>query len=245
MSSAALAEPVYAHNELQRSYYRHRLPGAMVPVRTPYVMRQIREMISFVQLRPGERVLDVGCGAGRHAFLLAEHGFRVDGMDLSPELLSVLRRFDGGRYGIRAFEGDIQSPPKELWGRYDAVVGFFVLHHVADVLAAMRGAARLLRPGGRIAFMEPNPWNPLYYFQVTFTPGMSWKAERGILNMRESLVLTALRQAGFQPYSVRRYGFLPRFVFNQAWGNRLDTTLEKCPLWDWMLPFQLFGGRRT
>ena len=54
----------------------------------------------------------------------------------------------------------------------------------------------MVKPGGRIVFLEPNPFNLLYYLQILFTPRMTWSGERGIPNMRKSLVFEAMHTAG-------------------------------------------------
>ena len=93
---------------------------------------------------------------------------------------------------------DIADPPDELCGVFDAVVGFFVLHHVGDLARAFSGVSALLRPGGRAAFLEPNPLFAGYYVQVALTPGMSWRGEGGILRMRPRLLQGAAGAAGWR-----------------------------------------------
>ena len=100
----------------------------------------------------------------------------------------------------------------------------------------------LARPRGRIVFLEPNPLNPLYYFQMLVVPGMNWGGDKGILNMREQNVLAAMRAAGLAQPSVERFGFLPPFAVNRSWGPAAEDALERVSLWSALLPFQLFRG---
>jgi SAM-dependent methyltransferase len=132
-----------------------------------------------------------------------------------------------------------------MYGTYDAVIGFFVLHHVHDLDACLEVAARLVRPGGRVAFVEPNPLNPLYYVQITLTPEMRWKGEKGIFKMHDRVLHPAMKRAGLVDVSTRRFGFLPPFVTNLPFGERLESILESVSLWERALPFQLFGGARS
>lgn len=53
---------------------------------------EIRFIVEHLQPPPGGRILDMGCGTGRHSVALARHGFRVTGVDLSPGMLSVAHR---------------------------------------------------------------------------------------------------------------------------------------------------------
>jgi len=104
-----------------------------------------------LRLPVGARVLDCPCGQGRHAHLLAEAGYDVDGLDYSRDLLAHARRRGTGRT-LRYTRGDMRSLPARWTGRFDAVVnlftsfGFFV--DPADDARVVRGFARVLRPGG-------------------------------------------------------------------------------------------------
>jgi SAM-dependent methyltransferase len=228
------------HNRAQREYFEGRPKPRMVPRNTPYLQRHVEQMIRRVPLHPGERILDVGCGMGRYTIPLADRGFVVEGLDLSPLLLESLRAYDGGRDRIPLHAADIAAPPSELQGRFDADVGFFALHHVHDLAACFGGMLQVLRPGGRVAFLEPNPLNPLYYVQMALTPGMSWEGDGGIVRMRPRLVLAAMRKAGLVPVGFERFGFLPPFAANTRAGAAAEPVLERFRLWRPALPFQLF-----
>lgn len=92
-------------------------------------------------LRPGARtLLDVGCGTGEHARLLAEHGFTVDGFDLDPRFIQIAqKKHPAGRFFI-ADMTDFKLPH-----RYDAVLCLFssigylkTLDRVEDALVRLR-----------------------------------------------------------------------------------------------------------
>jgi SAM-dependent methyltransferase len=136
------------------------------------------------------------------------------------------------------------APPASLEGGFDAVLGFFVLHHLATLDGALVGLSPLLKPGGRMVFLEPNPFNPLYYIQILVTPGMSRQGEYGLTSMRRGPIFQAMREAGLQHPALARFGFLPPFVVNRPWGARLERVLEAVPVWKGLRPFQLFKGVR-
>jgi SAM-dependent methyltransferase len=230
------------HNEAQLEYFERAGKRAMRPSATPYVRRQVDQLVRFGELSEGERVLEVGCGMGRYTFDLAGRGLQVEGLDLSEELLRRFRAFDDGRYDIALHCADILAPPPGLEGRFDAVVGFFTLHHLHDLPASFRAMGGLLRPGGRIVFLEPNPLNVLYYIQMLAVPGMSWQGDKGILRMRPQIVFGAMADAGLTAVSLRRFGFFPSFVTNRRFGARAEDALQAVPLWRRFLPFQLFRG---
>ena len=230
-----------AHNRTQLRYYEQDKPG-MVPTGSPYLRRHVDALAGFARLEPGRRVLEVGCGMGRYTLLLAERGIAVEGLDLSAVLLERLRAFDGGRFDVPLHTADVVDPPTELLGGFDAVVGFFALHHLHDLGASFEAMTRLLSPGGTIAFLEPNPYNPLYYVQLAVTPGMTWEGDRGMVRMRRDVIFGAMKAAGLQELALRRFGFFPPFLANRPAGRRVEATLERVRPLERVLPFQLFRG---
>jgi len=239
------ATPLASHNALQRRYFEARVPARMLPADTPYLNRQVERVVAALALVPGERVLEIGCGMGRHTFLLARRGLRVEGLDLSPVLLERLRARAPADLEIPLHAADLQALPPGLEARFDAVVGFFMLHHVVDLDACLRGAARLLRPGGRLGLLEPNPWNPLYYVQIALSPGMTWEGDRGILRMRRGVVEGVMRGAGLAPAPTERFGFAPPFLANRRLGARLEAMLERVGPLRPLSAFSLFRATRA
>ncbi len=230
------------HNRRQRRYFERSVKRTMVPVDSPYLRRHVEEALRFGSISAGERVLEVGCGMGRYTLILAQRGVRVEGMELSPVLLDRLRGYNGGRFDIPLHCADAHHPPPELAGSFDIVLGFFVLHHLKDLDRFFVAMARLLRPGGRMVFLEPNAYNPLFYLQILITPGMTWQGDRGIVRMCPSPIFRAMDRAGLRQLAMTRFGFFPPFFANGRLGARLESALERVPLWRPLLPFQLFRG---
>ena len=112
---------------------------------------EVARLLDLLGLPSGSRVLDVPCGQGRHAHLLAEAGFDVVGLDYSAELLARARKRGTGPR-LRYRRGDMRKLPAPWRGRFDAVVnlftsfGFFV--NPPDDRLVIREFARVLRPGG-------------------------------------------------------------------------------------------------
>lgn len=99
----------------------------------------------------GSRVLDVPCGQGRHAHLLAESGYDVDGLDYSNELLAVARKRGSGPR-LRYTRGDMRKMPARWTRRFDAVLNLFTsfgfFAHPAEDARVVTEFARVLKPGG-------------------------------------------------------------------------------------------------
>src|SRR5205085_11818325 len=115
-------------------------------------------------VRPGDRVLDLGCGGGRHAFELYRRGADVVAFDLDPaELAPVTGMFGAMRAagearaeaGATAISGDATAMPFGD-GMFDRVIAAEVLEHIGDDQRAMNELARVLRPGGLAAITVPS-----------------------------------------------------------------------------------------
>jgi len=118
-------------------------------------------------LGSGMSVLELGCGAGYFTRELASSGAEVVAIDISPELLEIATANCSApnvRYEIQnAYE---LSYPDAV---FDSVVGSSVLHHL-EIEAALREIYRVLKPGGRISFTEPNMLNP----QIAIQKNVPW-----------------------------------------------------------------------
>ena len=117
-------------------------------------------------IAPGERVLDLGCGGGRHAFELYRRGADVVACDYSlDELRQVATMFYAMSAGGEAPEkasaqvvrGDIVCLPFPDES-FDAVIVAEVLEHIPDDERAMAEITRILKPGGRLAVTVPRWW---------------------------------------------------------------------------------------
>lgn len=102
----------------------------------------------------GKRVLDAGCGTGRHAYYAAQYGAsEVVGLDLS-EAVETARRVLSEFENAEVVQGDLLRPPLRIaaeGGGFDLVYSIGVLHHLPDPYDGFRSLLRFVRPGGTIA----------------------------------------------------------------------------------------------
>ncbi len=107
---------------------------------------------------PGERVLDVACGAGVSCRHLARLGLRVLGADFSEAMIEAARaRGDEGGLIEYAVLDATDEAALTARGRFDAVLCNMALFDMADVRPLFRAVARLLGPGGRFVFSLLHP----------------------------------------------------------------------------------------
>jgi SAM-dependent methyltransferase len=102
----------------------------------------------------GGRALDLGCGTGRHAVLLAERFTHVDAIDLSLPMIEIART-KRSRPNITYRQADLLKTSGS--GEYGLVLSVMTLHHVPDLQAALAHIKELLAPGGRIVLVDPYP----------------------------------------------------------------------------------------
>jgi len=115
-------------------------------------------------LKSGDKILDLGCGFGRHAFEAARRGASVVALDAGrDEVEGVAATFaamvEAGELSsenlhVAAVQGDALAIPFPD-GTFDRVICSEVLEHIPDDIGAMRELARVLRPGGTMAITVP------------------------------------------------------------------------------------------
>jgi len=116
---------------------------------------------------PGQRVLDMGCGGGRHAFALYRMGADVTALDRSAsdlveveQMFAAMREADEVPAGARArtVRGDAYALPFEDES-FDRIIAAEILEHLPEDEKAMAELFRVLRPGGLLTVTVPR-WGP-------------------------------------------------------------------------------------
>ena len=110
-----------------------------------FVHRLAGEALEWLAPRPGQRILDLGCGDGQLTRRIAAAGASVVGVDASPEMLAAARA-----NGIAAEQGNAEALPFPDHA-FDAVFSNAALHWVRNQNAMLAQVHRVLMPGGRFA----------------------------------------------------------------------------------------------
>jgi SAM-dependent methyltransferase len=109
--------------------------------------------LARVDLRPGHRVLDVGCGVGAFLRLVSDRGARAYGLDASEALIGLAR--------TRLPDADLQTGDMEALpyedDNFDLVTGFNSFFFANDIVAALREASRVAKPGAPVVIQV---WGP-------------------------------------------------------------------------------------
>ena len=130
-----------------------------LPAPSDHVRLEATNLYSLLRLSPKSRVIDIGCGHGRHAVALAEHGPEVTGLDVSVALLNRARHLATGlRRPVRWIRGDMRRLPFRSACADAAIMvdafGFFKTEDEHE--AVLREAARVLTSGGHLGLKVIN-----------------------------------------------------------------------------------------
>jgi SAM-dependent methyltransferase len=128
----------------------------------PSILDAKSKMLTRLQVSPGDRALDVGCGTGEDVVAMGEaagpRGYGV-GVDTSKAMITEARRRHGADHRLSFQVADAQSLPFGP-ATFDACRSERTLQHTPDPARAVAAMVRVLKPGGRIALMEPD-WGTL------------------------------------------------------------------------------------
>ena len=135
--------------------------------------QEVAFLIETLALQPGMRVLDVGCGPGRHAHALAKQGVVVHGIDISARFVALAR----GQAPAGATFERMDARSLAFTNEFDAVIslcqgGFGLLGRVEDGAAdddVIVGMARALKLGGRVAISAFSAYFAVRHLETTDT----------------------------------------------------------------------------
>lgn len=122
---------------------------------------EVETLERALALQPGDRVLDLCCGWGRHSVPLAARGYRVTGLDLSePELALARQAAAEAGVAVEWVQADMRDvPPGPFDGAFNLWTSFGYFEEERENQRVLDGVGRALRPGGRFLL---DHWNVLW-----------------------------------------------------------------------------------
>jgi len=178
---------------------------------TPFrALRRNAWFVAQAERLGARRILEIGCGTGGAAAHVAAHTTaEVIGIDISDAFLRDARATH--RAGNLRFESfDLFNDDPKIFGNFDLIYGNGILHHLVLRLdAILRILRHMTRPGGGMAFIEPNFMNPYCAFIFGTKIGRKWaRLEPDEMAFKASGLGQAIRQAGWQDVTVTTRDFL-------------------------------------
>lgn len=180
------------------------------------IKRRSEMIIGRCDIDASKKVLEIGCGTGTLTEYLARTGSLITATDLDENFLNIARKqiqFSNVRFQTADAE-KLENFPDDS---FDAVCGVSILHHL-NINSALKNIWRVLKPGGTMAFSEPNMLNPHIAIQknIPFVKKMSGDSpdETAFFQWR---MKTSLVKNNFNDISVEPFDFLhpafPDFLF--------------------------------
>ena len=191
-------------------------------------------MIAGMQVSPGKKVLEIGCGTGYVSYYIAQKtGMQVMGSDLCQPFIEEANK----KYVLPNLQYDtldFNKAAETVHERFDYVIGNGILHHLYyhldEVLITFK---RILNLYGKIIFMEPNIYNPYVAAIFKNKPLRKWaKLEPDEMAFSKKFIQEKLEAAQFSHISIGYKDFLlpgvPRFLVGPSIA--IGNVLEKTPL---------------
>lgn len=233
-------------NQTQKQFYDSRDHKRMWHTANSLFVRNVlNKFLSLADLNKNDLILEIGCGAGRYTIPLLQSGYRITALDISQRMIEKLKKdlalleVPQDRYALH--QGDFDQLQ---WGqpqKFDAVIGFNVLHHLFDINFTLQRAAQLIEKSGQAVFLEPNALNPLHALDTFLDRG--WKAEHHKSLSLPQNVQRAMENNGFHKIEYQRFGFFPPFLISRCPGLiHCEHAIEKNPLVQTVLPYFIIKG---
>jgi ubiquinone/menaquinone biosynthesis C-methylase UbiE len=169
-------------------------------------------------------VLDMGCGAGHASFAIAPHVREVVAYDIAPQMLATVDAAakERGLATIRTQQGAAETLPFDD-ASFDWAVSRMSAHHWRDVPRALREAHRVLKPGGRLKFIDiAGIDDPLYDTHIQAIELL--RDASHIRDYRADEWIAMLDAAGFDAHVTERWRIPLEF---EAWVARMRTPPER------------------
>ena len=179
----------------------------------------------------GRKLLEVGCGTGRHTARLLAQGNTVTGIDLSPGMLAVARRKLAGR-PVTLIEGDFVAGAPFGPQSFDGMLAALVLEHIRELPAFFAAARRVLKPAAQLHVSELHPARAALGTQAHFRRADGEEYDLESVAHAEGAIEAAAAAAGFALRTQRdARGDAALAALRPGWSKYLDRPMIR--MWSW------------
>ena len=185
---------------------------------------------ALLDIAPDDRVIDLGCGTGRHVLELSKIPSDIIGADISRDdiragryLLEIMRRRDEVKARVHWLQTAGERLPFKD-GAFDRVICTETLEHVDDEHVLARELARVLKPGGILAVSVPDEYSEKVFWKLS----KNYRTHAGghVRIFGRGEIVRLMRTSGLEPYAVRyRHAletvyWLSHVAFWSDWGKQ-------------------------
>lgn len=204
--------------------------GSRTSVAKARMQRRINLLRENLDIKPGNKILELGCGCGDFTIEVSnilDNKTLIYGVDLSEEQIKLAKErvtktnvfLSVGNCTHSAFENNL----------FNFIIGKSVLHHL-DLDKALKEIERILIPGGKIFFIEPNIHNPQVWLQyhVPFLRKLN-QASPNENPFHSSTLKEKLQDLNFKNISIEPFDFIHPLIPEKLLGlaQKIEKVLEK------------------
>lgn len=174
-----------------------------------------KQDVTRALLTPDSRVIEVGCGTGSLALMMAPHAAHIDAVDISGEMLRIARQKadDMGISNVSFHQAPCSDLPKFKPGHFQCAWAYSILHLVEDRPALLRELFELLEPGGVLVSSTPCIGGSLVPYWLIL-PVMRWAGQAPWVDLvTPDQVMQDMREAGFVDVTRREVGAKAQTAF--------------------------------
>jgi len=198
--------PMPDSREIERFYpadywWNARRSGGLKKLESVYRKLALHDHIAFITKAAGNRgvdVLDVGCGSGTLLGLLKQRGFRVNGLDFSPEAAAIAKAENGVDVAVGSLE-EAHFPAES----FDVVTLFHVMEHVTNPRLVLAQVSRVLKPNGVAILQVPNIES--WQFKIFGARWYGLDIPRHVIDYSRNSMLKLLADSGFVVNRIRHF----------------------------------------
>lgn len=179
---------------------------------------QFEKIIEQLDLTKKRNIIELGSGIGRYSLALAKLGHTVTAVDISQEGLNLLEKHaKKNKLGKNITVVNNDFSKVVFRNKYDIALCISTYHVVSDKedgrIKILSNLLESLKPRGNLLLIEPNPFNPLFYFFYLFYPGVQRRNIISFLTSSPFRLKKILESLEMEKVTVNYVGFLPlRFI---------------------------------